>query len=312
MASAAEESNQPDEELTALLESALKDFSKINQERPASEEVNKESTKGKGKKGKEAASKQTKPQSPVDEKGNVDLMWKELIDADPALKDHWEKLAESCSKAGECYLFSSSCKRGVTGVFNPNPSAEANTEEEFEKSLNDTLKNLTENAKKVLAQENGLADDELAKIWGKLGGDLGNGGGTNGTIPDLMPMVTNLMQNLLSKSVLYPALKDLTEKYPQWLKDNKDSLSEEETKRYTHQLDLMVAVCREFESEQDNDSERVKSERFQRILSVMQQMQDCGPPPKDLVGDVPDFNSAGLDLPKIPGLGGDGAQCSIQ
>ena len=184
------------------------------------------------------------------------------------------------------------------------------TEEEFEKSLNDTLKNLTENAK-TLADGGGLDDDELAKIWGKLGADISNGG-ANGNLPDIMPMVTNLMQNLLSKSVLYPALKDLTEKYPQWLKENKETLTDEETKRYSHQLDLMLAVCKEFEAEAPNDPESVKTERFQRILSVMQQMQECGSPPKELVGDVPDFNSPGFDFPKIPGLGGDGGQCSIQ
>lgn len=155
-------------------------------------------------------------------------------------------------------------------------------------------------------------DENLAKVWSKLNSDLG-GAGEGGGLPDLMPMVTNLMQNLLSKSVLYPALKDLTEQYPPWLKDNKDTLSEEDYKRYSHQLDLMLAACKEFEGSSDDDPDSVKNERFQRILTVMQQMQECGAPPKDLVGDVPSWsNPGGFDLPKIPGLGGDASQCSIQ
>lgn len=191
-------------------------------------------------------------------------------------------------------------------------SAEAVTEEEFEKSLKDTLKNLSENAKGLAEGGGGMNDDELAKIWGKLSADIENGE-TSGNLPDIMPMVTNLMQNLLSKNVLYPALKEMTEKYPQYLEDNKDTLSRQEIKRYSHQLDLMLVVCREFESESPDDSESVKNERFQRILSVMQKMQDCGPPPKELIGDIPDFNSPGFDFQKmIPGLGGDGSRCSIQ
>lgn len=34
----------------------------------------------------------------------------------------------------------------------------------------------------------------------------------NGAMPDFMPLVTNMMQNLLSKELLYPALQDLSTK----------------------------------------------------------------------------------------------------
>ena len=109
MASAAEE-NQPDEELAALMTSALEQFTKLTLGRPTDQEVTKalESTKGKSKTGKAPVSKKKNtapaPPPPPAETGNVDRMWKELIDADPALKDHWEKLAESCTKAGKLSL----------------------------------------------------------------------------------------------------------------------------------------------------------------------------------------------------------------
>lgn len=128
------EETQPDEELAALMTSALEDFSKINSIRPTKEDdvttasvekhelsnqrhhsVDEEwmldngpsaTEAGAGKTAKSPGKapakkkKNTQSTSPADT-ANVDRMWKELIDADPALKDHWEKLAESCTKAGK-------------------------------------------------------------------------------------------------------------------------------------------------------------------------------------------------------------------
>lgn len=131
-----------------------------------------------------------------------------------------------------------------------------------------------------------------------------------GPLPDIMPLITNMMQNLLSKEVLYPALKDLTVRYPEWLEEHKGDLKEDEISRYEKQLDLMRNVCQEFEAESSEDLDSVKNERFQRILSLMQQMQECGSPPKELVGDVPDL--ASTDFSKLPGFGSNGAQCCIQ
>jgi peroxin-19 len=100
------------------------------------------------------------------------------------------------------------------------------------------------------------------------------------------------------------------------LNENKDQLSAEELKRYTKQMELMRQVCDEFDSEKPEDSESVKKERFQRILSVMQQMQQCGSPPNQLIGDVPDFNSgipADIKFPEIPGFseGPNQGQCIL-
>lgn len=48
----------------------------------------------------------------------------------------------------------------------------------------------------------------------------------------------------------------------------------------------MQQVCTEFESEKETDDNARKNLRFEKILSLMQQMQDCGHPPKELAGDA--------------------------
>lgn len=80
----------------------------------------------------------------------------------------------------------------------------------------------------------------------------------------------------------------------------------------------MCKVCDEYEAEKDSDSADVKKERFQRILAIMQAMQECGSPPKELVGDVPDLGTPGapdFDFSKLQAMAGGAGngpnQCSL-
>ena len=78
----------------------------------------------------------------------------------------------------------------------------------------------------------------------------------------------------------------------------------------------MKGVVEEFEGEESEDSQDEKAQRFQRILAKMQSMQECGSPPKDLVGDVPDMGTPPdfmSEFSKIPGFNHpNGSQCCIQ
>ena len=48
----------------------------------------------------------------------------------------------------------------------------------------------------------------------------------------------------------------------------------------------MQQVCTEFENEKDTDDVSTTNTRFEKILSLMQQMQECGHPPKELAGET--------------------------
>lgn len=45
---------------------------------------------------------------------------------------------------------------------------------------------------------------------------------------DMLPMLMQFMQPLLSKEVLYPSIKDLCDKYPKWLEDHETTCNREE------------------------------------------------------------------------------------
>lgn len=167
-----------------------------------------------------------------------------------------------------------------------------------------TLQSLNSNTDSLQAP---FTDQDLANMFGNFNLD----GAQDGNAANMfVPFMQGMMQSLLSKEVLYPSMKDLVDKYPDWLKENKDKVDKADYERYMKQNELMNAVCTELETEQENDSEEVKRKRFETILELMQKMQDLGQPPTELVGDL-GMPGAGFAQPPMPAPGQDQAQCSI-
>jgi len=163
------------------------------------------------------------------------------------------------------------------------------------RTLAELSRNLSADAEKV-----GGEDDmtELLKSFASAeGGGAGGGDGAQ-SLEAFMPLMQSVMSSILSKDVLYPSLKDVSERYPAWLEANGAALEPAERLRYEQQHRLMVDVCTEFEGPEEG--------RQERVFVLMQKMQALGQPPKELVGDS--------DLPEgIPGLptGASGGDCSV-
>merc|ERR1719458_1267736 len=138
------------------------------------------------------------------------------------------------------------------------------------------------------------SEAELQAMFANLG--VSDGGGAPGAaglqegFTNLMPMMEGMMQSLLSKELLYPAMKELAEKYPDYLADNRSSLTMEQFDTYNKQCDLTRRICFKFEEEDlDKDTDEDKKSRFQAVMGMMQEMQALGHPPKELTGDTPTF-----------------------
>lgn len=99
-------------------------------------------------------------------------------------------------------------------------------------------------------------------------------------------IVETMMQQLLSKDILYDPMKEIGERYPKWLEDHKASLNKEEYDRYFHQYELIKQLNEVYENDPGN---------FTKIVDLMQKMQECGQPPNDIVQELaPDFDLASL------------------
>ncbi|XP_056149181.1 peroxisomal biogenesis factor 19 [Lampris incognitus] len=209
----------------------------------------------------------------------------ELAQEEPELLQHFQKLSEAAGKVG----------------------TDVASQQEFTSCLKETLSGLAKNADNL--QSAGLVGDDLVKALEGLGLDeSGEGGGDDGNI---LPIMQSIMQNLLSKEVLYPSLKEITAKYPNWLDANKSSLTPEDYQRYEQQAKIMGDICKQFEKEEEGGGH--KESIFESILELMQQLQDLGQPPKELAGDTPPGLNFDMESLNLPGVAGAGAaeQCSV-
>ncbi|KAI3660558.1 hypothetical protein MP638_001015 [Amoeboaphelidium occidentale] len=102
---------------------------------------------------------------------------------------------------------------------------------------------------------------------------------------DLNGLIDSMMSQLLSKDVLYEPLKELSIKYPQYIKGNDT---------YRKQYEITLKLVKIFESSNSEEKEK-DSDRVQELL---EELQALGPPPVELMdsmvpsgGDNKDTNS---------------------
>ena len=175
-------------------------------------------------------------------------------------------------------------------------ASESNSDNEFTACLSKTMEQLAENNEQLRAPPSA---DDLSKMFESMG-LLGNAEGGN-EMGGLFPLMQSMLESILAKDVLYPPLKEIVDKYPDWLADNRSKLKQEDFDQYNQQFDVMNKIIQLFEEEKDDDSDEVKSQRFEKILQNMQKLQELGQPPKDLVGDVsPLGNFDGSSNPLVP------------
>lgn len=177
-------------------------------------------------------------------------------------------------------------------------AAEAPSDAPFTDCLSETMKQLSQNNEQLKSVPTA---EDMTKMFESLG--FGGGEGEEGGFGGLFPLMQVMLENILSKEVLYPPMKEITDKYPDWLADHRSSLPEDEYERYNKQYDVMKQVVQLYEEEQDSDSDEVKGQRFEKIMQFMQKLQEMGQPPKDLVGDLgPMINFDESGNPVLPDM----------
>ncbi|CAM9128300.1 unnamed protein product [Phaeothamnion confervicola] len=131
-------------------------------------------------------------------------------------------------------------------------------------------------------------------------------------------VVDNILQQLLSKELMYDPIKQVCDKYPEWLAQHRARFTQEEYTRYGTQYQYFQRVLAVYETEPDN---------FPRLMELLQDLQEHGQAPHPLPScrhpteQVPadiikelapglEFNAEGMPvmpnmgLPGLAGLGG--------
>lgn len=153
-----------------------------------------------------------------------------------------------------------------------NPSEIREGSNDFSTAITQTLQGLSEGTRNI---QDPFTEENIMNMFSQ-----------NNEQNNLLPFMQGMLQSLMSKDVLYPSLKDILDKFPGWLQENASKISAEDKERYEKQQQLMEKVCTELESETENDGADQKQARFEKVLGLMQKLQDFGQPPTELVGDV--------------------------
>ena len=173
----------------------------------------------------------------------------------------------------------------------PKETTAAGTNTTFEDTIRRTMERMSTSdatATNATSQSAGSEEDMLAQLLKAMETE---GGAADGEDGDLSKMFLGMMEQLTNKDMLYEPMKELDEKFPEWLAKNEKEgkLPAEDMKRYHNQSGIVREIVGKFEETGYSD-EDPRCREF--IWARMQKMQNEGSPPEDLIANP------------IPGMGG--------
>ncbi|BBN15451.1 peroxin-19 [Marchantia polymorpha subsp. ruderalis] len=281
------------EDLDDLLDSALDDFKKVEISKPSPKASGKESLSK-----QKSAVRDSDGSGPSVSDGSTGANLGQGLGLGlPALTPGKKK--SSGNKIG------SSSQTGATSSGTSKQSSWTRDKSAPQRPLSATLDMLQQQTRETMgnidvADKDELMGEELVENLMKQFEDLGGS-------QDMQSIMDTMMRQLLSKEVLHEPMKEIGERYPEWLAANKSQLSQEDYSRYTRQHQFILQLCDVYEATPDD---------FPKIMELMQNMQNCGQPPSDIVKELApglDLDQDGLPmLPDFGAVGGSGqTNCSI-
>ncbi|KAK4121350.1 Pex19-domain-containing protein [Parathielavia appendiculata] len=215
------------------------------------------------------------------------------LDNSPEMQAQFESIFKELGAAA-----SASADQASTTTHPPRPTSgssatgPASAEASFQDTIRRTMERMQvsgEQATAAAAAEG--SDDFLAELLKQM--QSGGGADGEGGEEEFSKMLMGMMEQLTNKEILYEPMKDLNDKFPEWLEKNRDKTSAEDLKRYEEQQVLVKEIVLRFEEPTYSDANTADREY---ILDRMQKMQASGSPPSDLVGDMPSTQDV-LNMP---------------
>eukprot|EP01119_Soliformovum_irregulare_P019881 TRINITY_DN6384_c0_g1_i1.p1 TRINITY_DN6384_c0_g1~~TRINITY_DN6384_c0_g1_i1.p1 ORF type:complete len:213 (+),score=78.49 TRINITY_DN6384_c0_g1_i1:57-641(+) len=117
--------------------------------------------------------------------------------------------------------------------------------------------------------------------------------------PELQQAMSDLLEKFVAKDMLYDPMKEMQDKYPEWLKENRGKIPQEEYDRFQKHFECISRICKVYESESHTSAE---------ILPLFKELETLGTPPAKLMEDMGD----GVFTPDLlSSLTSDPNQCSV-
>ncbi|KAL8787786.1 MAG: hypothetical protein Q9195_007617 [Heterodermia aff. obscurata] len=196
------------------------------------------------------------------------------MDETPEMKKEIEIMMRELGTAADPGKLDSEPTRTST----PSITSTSGGEDAFQETIRKTMErmqNSGEQAAAAAASDN--TDDIMAQMLKEM--QSGDPGGEE----DFSKMLLSMMEQLTNKDILYEPMKELHDKFPEWMRRNKDDTQKEDLIRYEEQQRIVAEIVGKFEGNDYSDSKAADREY---IVERMQKIQAAGSPPSDLVGDL--------------------------
>lgn len=206
-------------------------------------------------------------------KHDIDSLIKDLSIEDPQAKSQFEELVKQFEEV------------------HAKEANEGQKPENFDSVIKETMERLKKSGQNIDEQlKNDPTSSNPEDTLTQLLAGLGNGG--DGDF-DMSKLLTDMLEQLSSKDVLYEPIKDLNTKFPAFLEEKEAVLEAAELARFMKQFEITNEILAVFEATSfDNNN----PEHREQINTLLESLQELGNPPSDLMGEEKDF----------PGFGGIG------
>lgn len=157
----------------------------------------------------------------------------------------------------------------------PQASSSGGADASFQDTIRRTMERMqTSGDQATAAAQNEGSDDFMAELLKQMqAGGLGEGG-VEGSEEEFSKMLLGMMEQLTNKDILYEPMKELNDKFPEWMEKNKDTVSEEDRKRYELQQGFVKEIVAKFEESTYSDSNAADREyivdRMQKVRPLCQ------------------------------------------
>eukprot|EP00871_Galdieria_phlegrea_P001906 jgi/Galph1/2716/GphlegSOOS_G1403.1 len=112
----------------------------------------------------------------------------------------------------------------------------------------------------------------------------------NGVERELEKVMEAIVKQLLSKEILQVPMEQLYERYCTWLDENQPS--PQDHSRFMQQKELVFQICEEYRGEGNTD----------KVLELLQQMQNLGAPPPNVISQTEEGDSNDAQLRELQNL----------
>ncbi|KAF2809670.1 Pex19-domain-containing protein [Mytilinidion resinicola] len=208
--------------------------------------------------------------------GMADLLGE--LETSPELQKQFEDLVKDLGGAAASDASGSAPGASTSG---DKTAATKAAEESFQETIRKTMERMQESGDQASAAAASADSDD---IFAQMLKEMEKGGfGGEGNDDDFSKMLMGMMEQLTNKDILYEPMKELHDKFPDWMAKNKEKTPKENLDRYEEQHRLVTEIVARFEKNGYSDSNAPDREY---IVERMQKMQAAGSPPPDLVGDM--------------------------